>query len=398
MAASSPSTLSLDVLSQVLHLRELTLSLSPQLLQSVGIDVATLSALHSISANFSSLLSPTPSPSSSSSLPSSSSAMSLSYPIKSEPSSSYIKRHRDSDTSISSLPKRTRTADSHASTPSSDDAFSPRRRRDGDDPPSDDERGDSDSDAGSHSTTPPEPSSPSPSHTPKRRSDEDKQRNELQRKRQHQKSDKQRRAKIKEGMEQLKALVSLHGKLESPDQASIVSASVDLVHSLRSEIASLKAEVDRAKGENQSMRGNRGYGGMDSSHLLRGGLGGGSGGLSNSLSHLSQLNPTLSTLSQLNNHLSSLQGHSLSGLNTLTNLNVLSSLGLPTNINAGLSHSMPPPSVHSGHSPMPMMPMNSPSPLHVPTSTGSGFANSFLSTSPPASNMSMMGYGKEWGV
>ena len=312
------------------------------------------------------------------------------------------RRHRDSDLS-SSVSKRSRP-DSHLSTPTSDDAFSPRQqRRDGgvvlDDLPSDDDGNDSSSDAGSHSTTPPDaPSSPSPSshNTPSKRrtTDDDKQRNELQRKRQHQKSDKQRRAKIKDGMEQLKSLVSQHGKLESPDQASIVSASVDLVHSLRSEIAALKAEVDRARGENQSMRRGGGYGQLDSSHLLRGGLGGLS---SSSLNQLSQLNQ-LSSLSQLNSQLSSLSGHGLSGLNTLNNLNVLSSLGLPTNINSALGNSLgpQPPSTGHSHSPMPLLPLNSPPPLSMPSSTGSnGFTNSFLSTSPPSSTM-LGGYGKDW--
>ena len=408
LAATEPSKLSSDVIAQILQLQHVARSLNPSTLQQAGIDAATLATLNAITANLTSpphsqTILPSPSPSSSSSSTPSPLSSSVSPPPSMSSSSYHIKteshrRHRDSDLS-SSVSKRSRP-DSHLSTPTSDDAFSPRRRRDGtlDDLPSDDDGGDSDSDAGSHSTTPggDAPSSPS-SHTPsKRRSnDDDKQRNELQRKRQHQKSDKQRRAKIKDGMEQLKSLVSQHGKLESPDQASIVSASVDLVHSLRSEIAALKQEVDRARGENQNMRRGGGYGQLDSSHLLRGGLGGLS---SSSLSQLSQLNQ-LSSLSQLNSQLSSLSGHAgLSGLNTLNNLNVLSSLGLPTTINSQLGNGLGPQQGGSGHnhSPMPMLPLNSPPPLSMPSNTGSnGFTNSFLSTSPPSSTM-LGGYGKDW--
>lgn len=84
--------------------------------------------------------------------------------------------------------------------------------------------------------------------------DDNKNRHDSLRKQQHQKSDKQRRAKIKEGMDQLKTLVSMHGKLESPDQASIVAASIELVHSLRSEIIGLKGQIDAAHTHNAQQR------------------------------------------------------------------------------------------------------------------------------------------------
>ena len=238
-------------------------------------------------------------------------------------------------------------------------------------------------------------------------------RNEMQRKRQHQKSDKQRRAKIKDGMEQLKALVSLHGKLESPDQASIVSASVELVHALRQEISGLKAEVERTRGENAAMkqRGLAGYGGLDA--VMRGQLGAlGQSPLGQlQLSQLSSLQALNSQLSSLNQQQQQQGGtvsqQQLSGLNTLNNINMLSSLGLPTNINAtqhyqptshhshnnhSNSNSQQP---HQGiHSPLPMMPMQSPPPLSMPASHGSnGFTSQFLTHSPPATGMM---YGKEW--
>ena len=61
-------------------------------------------------------------------------------------------------------------------------------------------------------------------------------------------TDKQRRAKIKEGLEQLKVLVALHGN-NSSDQASIVNSSVDLVQQLVDERDGLKAAVRRVREE-----------------------------------------------------------------------------------------------------------------------------------------------------
>jgi hypothetical protein len=76
---------------------------------------------------------------------------------------------------------------------------------------------------------------------------------EVLRKRQHQKSDKQRRARIKDGLEQLRSLVSAHGKLESPDQASIVAASVQLLQQLTAEINQLKQQINQAKNEHNQI-------------------------------------------------------------------------------------------------------------------------------------------------
>ena len=400
-------------MSQILTLQVVARSLPPAVLQSAGIDVATLQTLAAITANIAaatagrglstdaaSAPSVSPSLALTASLSSSSSAASMSH--HASDSTAYLKRERDGDTPSSSGSKRSRhhsSRTSHASSPSSPDGFSPRRRR------SLVEDGEADGLAGSgdesesdvSQTTSPGPLSPlSSSQAVKRRSEEEKAVNEQQRKRQHQKSDKQRRAKIKDGMEQLKALVSLHGRLESPDQASIVSASVDLVHALRTEIACLKQEVERARGENASMRGGRGgggYGGLDGVSLLRGGLGN-SAALSSSLSQLSQL----SSLSQLNSSLSSLSASSLSGLNALNNLSLLSSLGLPTNINAALPAPQMPAGGGGGgglHSPMPLLPMGSPPPLSMPSSNGSIGSNGFtqyLTSSPPGAGI----YGKDW--
>ena len=338
--------------------------------------------------------------------------------------SDYSKRHRDGD--ASTLHKRSKV-DSHATTPSSvSEHFSPspRRRRVMDRSGDEDDRvsesgSDNDSDGTNSSETADE--SPLPqSASSKKRSEEEKQRNELQRKRQHQKSDKQRRAKIKDGMEQLKALVSLHGKLESPDQASIVSASVELVHALRQEIAGLKAEVERTRGENAAMkqRGLAGYAGLDA--VMRGQLGAlGQSPLGqlqlSQLSSLQALNSQLSSLNQQQqqqqqaNSSSAVSQQQLSGLNTLNNINMLSSLGLPTNINASRHTYQPTSNQHSNHhqqhssqqqphqgihSPLPLMPMQSPPPLSMPASHGSnGFTSQFLTHSPPATGMM---YGKEW--
>ena len=68
-------------------------------------------------------------------------------------------------------------------------------------------------------------------------------------------TDKQRRAKIKEGLEQLRALVALHGN-NSSDQASIVNSSVELLQQLVDEREALRTAVrrlrdDRAEAERE---------------------------------------------------------------------------------------------------------------------------------------------------
>ena len=411
------------VLSELHQLQRLSHHLSIDQLSAFGVDQQTIAALVALNSAFAPLptvpltstsasSSPPPFSVSSSSPTASTSAMSY--------KSDYSKRHRDGDSS--GLQKRSKV-ESHATTPSStSDTFSPsssRRRRvmdrsgDDEDRLSDSGGSDNDSDGSNGSETADD--SPLPSSSTKKRSEEDKVRNELQRKRQHQKSDKQRRAKIKDGMEQLKALVSLHGKLESPDQASIVSASVDLVHALRQEIAGLKGEVERTRGENAAMkqRGLAGYAGLDA--VMRGQLGAlGQSPLGQlQLSQLSSLQALNSQLSSLNQQQQAGGGggvsqQQLSGLNTLNNINMLSSLGLPTNINASAQyqpaasqhhqhnqHSQQSGQPHQGiHSPLPMMPMQSPPPLSMPASHGSnGFTSQFLTHSPPATGMM---YGKEW--
>ena len=396
------------VLSQLQQLRQLSQHLSIDYLAASGVDQQTIAALVALNGAYLPLpLASTPSPSLSPSATASSTMSSY--------KSDYSKRHRDSDTA--SLQKRSKV-ESHATTPnSSTDTFSPSSRRhrsstvmdrsgDEDDRASD-SGSDNDSEGSNGSDTADD--SPLPNGVVKKRSEEDKVRNELQRKRQHQKSDKQRRAKIKDGMEQLKSLVSLHGKLESPDQASIVSASVDLVHALRQEIAGLKGEVERTKGENAAMkqRGLAGYAGLDA--VMRGQLGAlGQSPLGqlqlSQLSSLQALNSQLSSLNQQQQAGGVVSQQQLSGLNTLNNINMLSSLGLPTNINASQyqpashhhsAHTNQSGGQHQGlHSPLPMMPMQSPPPLSMPASHGSnGFTSQFLTHSPPATGMM---YGKEW--
>ena len=61
-------------------------------------------------------------------------------------------------------------------------------------------------------------------------------------------TDKQRRAKIKDGLEHLRSLVALHGNASS-DQASIVNSSVDLVQQLVDERESLKHQLRKAGDE-----------------------------------------------------------------------------------------------------------------------------------------------------
>ena len=176
----------------------------------------------------------------------------------------------------------------------------------------------------------------------------------------------------------------------------------------------MKGEVERTRNENAAMkqRGLAGYAGLDA--VMRGQLGAALGQSPLGQLQLSQL----SSLQALNSQLSSLNQQQagggasqqqLSGLNTLNNINMLSSLGLPTNINAAQYQPQPnshnphhsqhnpnnPQQPHQGiHSPLPMMPMQSPPPLSMPASHGSnGFTSQFLTHSPPATGMM---YGKEW--
>ena len=65
---------------------------------------------------------------------------------------------------------------------------------------------------------------------------------EQQKKVKHQMTDRQRRAKIKESMDQLKALVPLEAN-QKADQATIVAESVDMIKNMKDEIASLRAKV-----------------------------------------------------------------------------------------------------------------------------------------------------------
>ena len=65
---------------------------------------------------------------------------------------------------------------------------------------------------------------------------------EQQKKVKHQMTDRQRRAKIKESMDQLKALVPLEAN-QKADQATIVAESVDMIKNMKDEIASLRAKL-----------------------------------------------------------------------------------------------------------------------------------------------------------
>ena len=73
-------------------------------------------------------------------------------------------------------------------------------------------------------------------------------RGEGQRRMKRRLTDKQRRAKIKDGLEHLRSLVALHGNASS-DQASIVNSSVDLVQQLVNEREDLKHQLRKAGDE-----------------------------------------------------------------------------------------------------------------------------------------------------
>ena len=61
-------------------------------------------------------------------------------------------------------------------------------------------------------------------------------------------TDRQRRAKIKDGMEQLRSLLSNHGSFTS-DQVSIMTASVQLIQQLRGEVSLLKSHTGQMRQE-----------------------------------------------------------------------------------------------------------------------------------------------------
>ena len=65
-------------------------------------------------------------------------------------------------------------------------------------------------------------------------------------------TDKQRRAKIKDGLEQLRSLVASHGNVSS-DQASIVQSSVELVQQLVLEREGLRGALRRVREERMEM-------------------------------------------------------------------------------------------------------------------------------------------------
>ena len=65
-------------------------------------------------------------------------------------------------------------------------------------------------------------------------------------------TDKQRRAKIKDGLEQLRSLVASHGNVSS-DQASIVQSSVELVEQLVEEREGLRTALRRVREERLEM-------------------------------------------------------------------------------------------------------------------------------------------------
>ena len=66
-------------------------------------------------------------------------------------------------------------------------------------------------------------------------------------------TDRQRRAKIKEGMEQLRTLLSSHGSFTT-DQVSIMMASVQLIQKLRGELSSVKQSTAQMKSELSSYK------------------------------------------------------------------------------------------------------------------------------------------------
>ena len=66
-------------------------------------------------------------------------------------------------------------------------------------------------------------------------------------------TDRQRRAKIKEGMEQLRSLLSCHGSFTT-DQVSIMTASVQLIQKLKGELSTLKSHTSQLKDELHGFR------------------------------------------------------------------------------------------------------------------------------------------------
>ena len=67
-------------------------------------------------------------------------------------------------------------------------------------------------------------------------------------------TDRQRRAKIKDGMEQLRSLLSSQGSFTT-DQVSIMMASVQLIQKLREELSALKSHTDQMRAELDQYKG-----------------------------------------------------------------------------------------------------------------------------------------------
>ena len=89
---------------------------------------------------------------------------------------------------------------------------------------------------------------------------------EQQKKVKHQMTDRQRRAKIKESMDQLKALVPLDTH-QKADQATIVAESVDMIKGMKEEMAALRARVAELELTPKEGGGGAGGGGLDSKEL-----------------------------------------------------------------------------------------------------------------------------------
>ena len=70
-------------------------------------------------------------------------------------------------------------------------------------------------------------------------------------------TDRQRRAKIKDGMEQLRGLLSIHGSFTT-DQVSIMNSSVQLINRLRTDVINAKHQLGNLKHELDIYRGKYG--------------------------------------------------------------------------------------------------------------------------------------------
>ena len=286
------------------------------------------------------------------------------------------KQRHDGDSSLFHKPLEV-DALSDTLSSSSDDLSPPPRRMQATN------RGDGDGASGRSSD---EDSVPSISSASTKQTQVEHARTELHRKRRHQQSDKQRRARITDGMKHLKALVSLHGRLRSSDQAGIVSASVELVHALMQEIAELETEVELTRGENALMKQREwaGHAGLDA--VMCGPLGAfgqspmGQFQRSQS-SSLPALHSPLPSLNQQQVNSNKVNQQLPSGLNMFNNTTTLSSLGLPTTIGAKYTadriasnhpqHHQQSSSQRQGLiSPLPFMSPHSPSPFTMPLLDG----------------------------